>query len=62
MKCKICGKKTTIDDSIGLENFIVCNNCRDKLAMDKNGNITVRALETVEYYIFKIGRIRSKKK
>ena len=32
MKCEICRKKTTNEDSVGYDNFIVCNKCYDKLA------------------------------
>ena len=32
MKCEICKKKTTNEESVGYDNFIVCNKCFDKLA------------------------------
>lgn len=31
MKCKICKAKTTWDTSMGKENFIICNDCTNKL-------------------------------
>lgn len=34
MKCKICGKKTTYDESYGRETFIVCPICHEKLTKE----------------------------
>lgn len=31
MKCQICGRKTDWDSSVGLEKFIVCNSCFEKM-------------------------------
>lgn len=31
MKCKICGKKTTWDESFGRREFIVCPHCFEKI-------------------------------
>lgn len=32
MKCKICGKKTTWDTSVGRPCYIVCNRCVESIA------------------------------
>ena len=32
MKCKICGKRTTWDTSVGRPCYIVCNKCVEKIA------------------------------
>ena len=31
MKCKMCGKKTDWDSSVGRDNFLICNNCVEEL-------------------------------
>lgn len=31
MKCKMCGKRTDWDSSIGKPSFIICNNCVEEL-------------------------------
>ena len=31
MKCKMCYSKTDYDNSIGRDNFIICNKCADEL-------------------------------
>lgn len=31
MKCQICGRRTTWDESFGHENFIVCPKCEYRL-------------------------------
>lgn len=31
MKCKMCGAKTTMEKSVGENNFIVCNECVHEL-------------------------------
>ena len=30
--CKLCGNNTDWDNSVGLENFLVCNSCVRRLA------------------------------
>lgn len=32
MKCKFCGKRTSMDSSVGKDSIIVCNNCVNDLA------------------------------
>ena len=32
MKCKVCGKKTTWDTSVGRPCYIVCNHCVESIA------------------------------
>lgn len=39
MYCKICGKRTTWDTSVGKTSFIVCNPCFDEWVEKKQGNI-----------------------
>lgn len=34
MKCKICGEKTTYEDSYGRDTFIVCSSCHKKLSKE----------------------------
>ena len=54
MYCKICGKRTTWDTSVGKTSFIVCNPCFDEWVEKKQGNIRevyteiMRRGETVE--------------
>lgn len=31
MKCKMCGKRTNWDTSVGRRNFLICNNCVEDL-------------------------------
>jgi len=38
MKCKICGKKTTWDESYGRPNFIVCPVCHKMIAENIHQN------------------------
>ena len=54
MKCQICKKKTTIDTSVGYDEFIVCNKCFYRLC-DKN---IKHSHEKVMSFIFKCGMIR----
>ena len=39
MKCKICGRKTTWDESYGNEKFIICPRCYGKLNPNNNWDI-----------------------
>ena len=39
MYCKICGKRTTWDTSVGKASFIVCNPCFEERVESKQGNI-----------------------
>lgn len=32
MKCELCKRKTTWDYSVGRKNFIVCNDCINKIS------------------------------
>ena len=55
MKCRICGKSTDWDSSNGYTEFIVCNNCVNKLASFQSKNY-----ESVMKFIFECGEIRQK--
>ena len=39
MYCKICGKRTTWDTSVGKASFIVCNPCFEERVKKKQGDI-----------------------
>jgi len=52
MKCKICGKKTTNETSVGYNSFIVCNKCYFIL-MDNDIKNTMKVMD----FIFKCGKI-----
>lgn len=54
MKCEICKRKTTIDTSVGYDEFIVCNKCHDTLV----GTYSVEKSYQVMNFIFKCGEIR----
>lgn len=55
MKCQICKAKTTWDTSMGGENFIICQDCTDKLSV----RLGIGKFEAV---IFAISDIREKVK
>ena len=55
MKCKICGRKITWDNSYGRRDFLICHPCMEKLRVDYNWGWD--ALE----FIFDIGRIIEEK-
>ena len=55
MKCQICKAKTTWDSSMGKENFIICQDCTDKLSV----RLGIGKFETV---IFAISDIREEVK
>ena len=57
MKCEICRKKTTIDESVGYEEFIVCNHCFEILTKASNEK-RIDALDHTMNFIFKCGMIR----
>lgn len=40
MKCKVCGKKTTWDTSIGRPCYIVCNHCIESIAKTNNKKLS----------------------
>ena len=52
MKCEICRKKITIDESVGYDEFIVCNHCFDIMRNKKLSCDDVLSL------IFRCGKIR----
>lgn len=56
MKCEICRGKTTNEDSVGYNNFIVCNKCFDKLA-----KITEYSYYDTLQIIFACGQIREER-
>lgn len=56
MKCQICGRKTDWDSSVGVEEFIVCNACFEKV---KN-HLRTDAATTLDF-IFACGYIRREK-
>lgn len=39
MKCSKCGNKTTIDESYGKENRLVCSKCFEKLLKENNNDV-----------------------
>ena len=53
MKCQICGKKTSWDTSVGVEEFIVCNPCVEKV----KSRLRTDAYTTLQF-IFSCGYIR----
>lgn len=55
MKCQICKKKTTIDTSVGYDEFIVCNKCVEKLRKNYD-------FEDIMTIIFRCGKIRRENK
>lgn len=63
MKCKICEQETCWDDSVGLENFIVCNKCYYALANEFSKEVEkIKNGLTLEYsamlqLIFKMGKL-----
>ena len=56
MKCQICGKKTDWDSSVGVEEFIVCNSCFEKV----KSHLRTDACTTLDF-IFVCGYIRREK-
>ena len=65
MKCNICGKKTTWDESYGRESFIVCPRCHDKLAEDIERWIKIKPVSSkfiTSSIIIEIGRIKEEGK
>lgn len=59
MKCQICKKKTTWDESYGKTNFIVCFKCFERLAK-KTGKKFPEAQYTIISIIFEIADIKNK--
>lgn len=55
MKCQICKNKTTWDESIGYDNFIVCPKCYEAIK-DKFGKDSLKAADI----IFTLGKIKRK--
>ena len=53
MNCSICNRPTTVETSVGYDDFIVCNDCHDKL-----GDYTLENFPSVMNFIFKCGKIR----
>jgi len=56
MKCQICGRKTDWDSSVGMEEFIVCNSCCEKLKSRPHADTS-----TTLNFIFMCGYIRREK-
>ena len=56
MKCQICGRKTDWDSSVGMEEFIVCNSCCEKVKSHLHAD-TYATLN----FIFACGYIRREK-
>ncbi|MBO7696862.1 MAG: hypothetical protein J6T10_29895 [Methanobrevibacter sp.] len=54
MKCEICKRKTTIDSSVGYDEFIVCNGCHNALI----GKYSIEKSCQVMSFILKCGEIR----
>jgi hypothetical protein len=57
MKCQICGGKTNWDSSVGIDEFIVCNPCVEKLRCDLHKDTYYEILK----FIFSCGYIRREK-
>ena len=57
MKCAICNEKTTWDESYGLDEFIVCPLCHNRL-----GKHNIKNYPQVIDFIFECGYIRREKK
>lgn len=53
MKCQICGKRTTVEKSVGFDEFIVCNKCHDILTHGCIDN-SFKVMD----FIFTCGKIR----
>ena len=68
MKCKLCGAKTTMEKSVGKNNFIVCNKCVHELGQLMSKAIKgTKDLENFSDFIItgiiiKMGRKMSEKK
>ena len=56
MKCAICNKKTTWDESYGLEEFIVCSLCHNRL-----GKYNIKNYAQVLNFFFECVYIRREK-
>ena len=56
MKCQLCGKITSWEHSVGLNEFIVCNKCIDKLS----DNQVNKAVE-ITNIILRMGKIKKEK-
>lgn len=57
MKCKICGKRTNWDHSVGHIDFLVCTKCFDSLTKfveERNGKVFTLDL------ILKMGKLAEK--
>lgn len=57
MKCQICGKKTTWDESFGKEEFIVCPRCFEALH-----KMTHSKRDEVFDFVIAVGWIRKRAK
>ena len=53
MKCAICNKKTNYDKSYGIDEFIVCSHCYERLSKYNSKNYP-----QVLDFIFECGYIR----
>lgn len=54
MKCEICKRKTTLNSSVGYDEFIVCNGCHNALI----GEYSINKSMQVMSFIFKCGELR----
>ncbi len=45
MKCKVCGKKTDWDHSVGRPCYIVCNYCVESMARENNKKFSQVTME-----------------
>ena len=57
MKCQICGKKTTWDESFGKEEFIICPYCFEELH-----RMTHSRTDKVLDFVLAIGWIKKRTK
>lgn len=61
MKCKICKKKTTWDDSVGRPAFLICNHCVENLSknmlqiLNLSGRDDIGALCATTSFLLDIG-------
>lgn len=58
MKCKICGKKTTWETSVGRPCYIVCNKCVEKIAKAKHEELVDVTTEILKEGLRLEGRLK----
>lgn len=58
MKCKVCGKRTTWETSVGRPCYIVCNKCVEKIAKAKHEELVDVTIEILEEGLRLEGRLK----